>query len=404
MITAFIKQGINKVRSQSDEGTHQTMIRLILCFTLSILTSNAQAEPVQGFFFFGDSLTDSGYQNNNPIIKNIDKSPIWTSPNGHTWAYYFLQHYAKQYPHTHTGLLPNNKDAKTRYNPVPNNIIPNLDGNNFSAGGSTTEGPGVLNSKTYKAPSLLDQIHYFTTSYAPQHHVAIAQQEYFIWSGSNNLMKKLVIEMTLENVLQKLYLGKPAAALHLFNFKKLSTRFSKTETQIADNLLTAVTSLKKVGAQRIVILLLPNMGDAPLIKTLSQDLKKNGSNTLTTTEFSTQIGLVTQATNALIREKLRHEGVKFIDVNEILHPLIAMKTPGYFKETPQQFGGKKTFLITNHQTPACPPGEPALTCIPTTENAIHYVFEDAIHPTDQTHQIIGDYVYYQTQLSVASKQ
>ena len=375
------------------------MMRFILFFVALIVSiTTVNADPIKGFFFFGDSLTDSGYQNNNPTVKSINKTPLWTSPNGHTWAYYFLKHHAKQTPHANFTLLPNNKIASALYNPVPTNILPNLDGNNFAAGGSTTEGPGVLNSKRYKAPSLLEQVDYFINTYAPQHATAISQQEYLLWSGDNNLMKKLVIEMTIEHVLQKLYLGRPAAAMDLFDFKKLSSRFSKTETQIADNLLTAVTRLKKAGAKKIVVLLLPDVGDAPLIKTLTQDLNKNGSNTLTAAEFSAQMSIVTRTTNQLIRNQLANMQVAIVDVNKVLHPLMTMKTPGYFKETPPQFGQQQSFFIFNNQEPACPPNELALTCIPSQENAAHHVFEDLAHPTDQTHQMIGDYVYYQSEL------
>jgi len=75
-----------------------------------------------------------------------------------------------------------------------------------------------------------------------------------------------------------------------------------------------------------------------------------------------------------------------------------MVTPGNFQETPQQFGKQQAFLITNNKESACPPNQLALSCIPVVHNAEHYVFEDLAHPTDQTHQIIGDYVYYQSQL------
>ncbi len=375
------------------------MIRFILLFTALILTNlNANAQSIQGFFFFGDSLTDSGYQNNNPALKNSNKSPLWTSPNGHTWAYYFLKHQAQQTPHANTTLLPNNMIAKALYNPVPTHINPKLDGNNFAAGGSTTEGPGVLNSKVYKAPSLLEQVDYFVNTYAPQHAIAISQQEYLLWSGDNNLMKKLVIEMTIEHLLQRLYLTRPAAAIDLFDFKKLSTRFSKTEAQIADNLFTAVSLLKKAGAKKIVVLLLPDVGDTPLIKKLTQDLNNNGSHTLTAREFSTQMSIVTNTTNQLIQKKLTHQQVAIIDVNDILHPLMSLKTPTYFQEKPSKFGRQQTFLIFNSKNTACPTNELALTCIPNTEKAAHYLFEDLAHPTDQTHQMIGDYVYYQSEL------
>lgn len=353
------------------------------------------AAPTQSFFFFGDSLTDSGYQNNNPIVKNLGKTPQWTSPNGHTWAYYFLQNFAQHSLNYDTKLVPNNMDAVTFFNPVPVNILPILDGNNFAAGGSTTGGPGLLNTDKYKSPSLLNQIDYFVSTHAPKHSLNPSKHGYLIWSGTNDLMKELVIQIVIERWLQKLYLSKPAAILRVFDFQKISKRFIATQTQIADNLLTAVVNLKKAGAQKIVVILLPDIGDTPLMNTLAQNLQKNGS-TITVAQLSTQMREVTNQTNALIRAKLADLHVLVIDINHVLRPIISMATPGHFRESLEQFGKEQDFLIIDNKHSACLPNQQALTCIPIVANAQHYVFEDVAHPTDQTHQMIGDYVYYQS--------
>jgi len=190
------------------------IIRLLFfSTTLALLAPNAWSKVPEGFFFFGDSLSDSGYQNNNPLVKRLGKTPQWTSPKGHTWVYYFLQDYADYSPNIDTTLMPNNVDAASLYNPVPTHILPILDGNNFATGGSTTGSAGILNSDAYKAPSLLEQIDYFVRTYAPKHAIAISENEYLIWSGNNDLMKKLAFEMWVEHVLQKLYLSQLAAAL-----------------------------------------------------------------------------------------------------------------------------------------------------------------------------------------------
>jgi phospholipase/lecithinase/hemolysin len=370
---------------------------LILFLTLVLSTLNACAFQPQGFFFFGDSLSDSGYQNNNPLVKKSGKTPQWTSPNGHTWVYYFLQNYEQRSSSTNTTLMSNNMDASALFRPIPTHIIPILDGNNFAAGGSTTGSIGIINSKEYKAPSLLNQINYFVNIYAPKHSTNIALNEYLIWSGDNDLIKKLAIEMWFERQLQKWDLSRAAAALHLFDLRKSSTRFTKTENQIAANLLSAVTTLQKAGAEKIIVILLPDIGDSPFISSLTHGLQQKSGSLITSAELSAEMHRVTKNTNALIREKLAHTRAIFIDVNEILQPLISMATPGHFQETPQQFGKQKDFLITNNKGTACRSNQQALTCIPTVANAQHYVFEDLLHPTDQTHQMIGDYVYYQSQ-------
>ncbi len=371
-------------------------MRPILFFPMLVLsTSIFCATTTPGFFFFGDSLTDSGYQNNNPLVKSLGKTPQWTSPNGHTWAYYFLQNYAHQTAHYDTTLIPNNVDAATFFNPVPTDIQPILDGNNFAAGGSTTGGTGLVDTAQYKAPSLLNQIDYFVNRHAPKHSITLSQHGYLIWSGTNDLMKELGKQSETEVLLHKLYLSKPAALLHLFNFQKISERFITTQTQIAENLLTAVTKLQKAGARKIAVLLLPDVGDTPLMNIWAQNLQSYGS-TITAAQLSAEMHTVINNTNALIQTKLAGLNVLVIDGNHVLQPIIYMKTPGNFQETQQQFGKQQDFLIVNNKESACSPKQQALTCIPTVPNAEHYVFEDVVHPTNQTHHMIGDFVYYKS--------
>lgn len=361
----------------------------IIIYLLSL--STAYAIPSQSFFFFGDSLTDSGYQNNNPTVIQLGKSPQWTSPHGHTWPYYFLKHKGQQ-----ASLSPNNVDAKTFFHPVPSHISPVLDGNNFAAGGSTTGGKGVLNTRVYKSPSLLQQIDYFLHTYVPQHKINVAKHEYLIWSGDNDLLKKLTVDLKIDYILHKLYLQKLAAALHIFDMQRLSPTFKTTEIQIANHLLAAVTALQEAGAEKIIVMLLPDISDSPLINDIVQNLQQKTHSTLTQGELSAQMHTIVMDTNALIREKLRHSSVLFIDANNVLHALSVMKTPGYFHETSALFGQSRRFFIANNKNGACLPNQLALSCIPKVPHANHYVFEDLAHPTDQTHQILGDYVYYQS--------
>lgn len=349
------------------------------------------ASPIPEFYFFGDSLTDSGYQNNNPKVIKLGKSPQWTSPQGHTWPYYFL----KRVEH-HPLIVANNMDAALFYHPVPKYILPILDGNNFAAGGSTTGGTGILNTSVYKSPSLLQQVDYFLHTYVPKHQVILAENEYFIWSGDNDLVKRLTRDIKVDYILGKLYMQKLAAMLHLFDMQHLSRTFSSTKNEIANHLLTTVTMLQHAGAKKIIVILLPDISETPLINNIALNLQKKAHSKITAKELSTQLHAVVMDTNALIKEKLRHTGAILIDVNDILRPLSAMTTPGYFNETPRWFGQKRRFYIANNTNGACRPNQLALTCIPSTPHAKHFVFEDLVHPTDQTHQMLGDYIYYQS--------
>ena len=373
-----------------------TQYFLILVGSTGILVHPAQATPRHGFYFFGDSLSDSGYQNNNPLVKKLGKTPIWTSPHGHTWIYYFLQNYARCDPQANTQLKPNNTDAKQLFHPVPTHIDPILDGNNFAAGGSTTKGTGILNTNLYKSPSLLEQVDYFTKQYAPEHAVNIANNTYFIWSGSNDLMKTLVLKLWIAGWLQKTHLATLAAWLGFFDEHQLPKQFVHTQAHVATHLQEAVIALEQAGAKKIIVLLLPDIGATPLIQSLVQGLNKQYPNTLSSRQLAAAMQTVTYQTNALIRQKLASTHAMLIDINRIMHPLTTLKTPCYFQETRSQFGKASRFLVVNNTVGACTAKQQALTCIPSTPNAAHYVFEDLVHPTAQTHQIIGDYVYYQT--------
>ena len=376
------------------------MFFILRLLVLVVVTLNTHAALPKAFFFFGDSLSDSGYQNNNPILKRTGKTPLLTSPGGHTWAYYFLQHHASDFPRANTTLLPNNLDAAALFNPVPAYILPTLDGNNFAAGGSTTKGVGVLNNENYKSPSLLEQIEYFINVHASKHSIVISQNEYLIWSGGNDVMRKLIEEVGVGVLLQKMHLSNVLAAFHLFNVQKLSSRFMTIEKHVSDNLLTAVTLLQDAGAKKIVVILLPDLGKTPLIASLIRELQQVGSS-MTTDELSAEMSAVTCRINALIRKKLTGTSAVFVDVNQALEPLVLMKSPGLFKEDPTLFGSHQVFLIENNKDGACSVKAVALTCVPSVKNAAHYVFEDLGHPTDQTHQIIGDYVYYQSQKALS---
>ena len=50
------------------------MIRkILLSATLTLSVLNTYATIPQGFYFFGDSLSDSGYQNNNPTVQSLGR-------------------------------------------------------------------------------------------------------------------------------------------------------------------------------------------------------------------------------------------------------------------------------------------------------------------------------------------
>lgn len=369
------------------------VLRLLVIFVQFICADFCYSAKIdhQGFYFFGDSLTDSGYQNNNPDVLRIKKTPQWTSPGGHVWVYYFMQNVLRDCKSGKQFLTPNNKDAGFLFNPVPRYIKPVLDGNNFAAGGSTTGSTGILNSVNYKSPSLLEQIQYFLAYYVVQNQLKLDKQTYLIWSGSNDLIKKLVIEIKVAGWLKKLHLYTLARAMHILDLRTISAHFVSTERQIANNLTYVVQQLQQAGAKRIVVLLLPDTGVTPLMDNLVSDFS---ADEITKHQLAQQMHQVVRQVNALIIEQLTPRHVLLVDINKALLPVLATSVPGYFVEQSRLFGKSSRFFVYDKKHPACP-DEKALTCIPKVKQAAHYVFEDLLHPTAQTHHIMGDYVYFQ---------
>lgn len=374
------------------------VLRWLVIFSQILCVGYCYAAKIdhQGFYFFGDSLTDSGYQNNNPDVLRIQKTPQWTSPGGHVWAYYFLQNVRREHTHSEQSLVPNNQDAAFLFHPVPRYITPVLEGNNFAAGGSTTGSTGILNSVNYKSPSLLEQIQYFLDHYVVQKQVQVDKQTYLIWSGSNDLIKKLVIDIKVAGWLKKIHLYALARAIHIFDLQTMSSYFVSTERQIANNLTYAVQQLQQAGAKRIVVLLLPDTGVTPLMDDLVSGFS---ADEITKQQLAQQMHQVVQQVNALITEQLTPMHVLLVDINKALSPVLATPVPGYFVEQSSLFGKSSRFFVYDKEHPACP-DEKALTCMPKLKQSAHYVFEDLLHPTAQTHQIIGDYVYFQVSTSV----
>mgnify|MGYP000140169812 CR=1 FL=1 len=371
------------------------LLRCVLLFLCHACPASALCTDYQRIYFFGDSLTDSGYQNNNPDVIRIHKTPQWTSPGGHVWAYYFMQNVLADCKHSKNTLSPNNKDAASLFSPVPRYINPVLNGNNYAAGGATTGGKGILNTANYKSPSLLEQVDYYVNHDVSQQTLNTERTIYLIWSGSNDIIKKLVIEIEIATWLKKFHIYGLARALHIFDLRTIQSHFVSTEQQIAHNLTLATRKLLQAGATHVVILLLPDVSVTPLVDSLVSTFS---ANEITKEQLAQQMHAVIMQTNVLIHQQLNEvEQVLLVDINKALASIVTTPVPGYFIEQPSLFGKSRRFYVQDTKNSVCP-DQKALTCIPHIPQAKHYVFEDLLHPTDQTHQILGDFVYFQVDL------
>ncbi len=185
---------LNKIGS----GTAYSKMSVLLLAGALIFSNAVQAIPfssISQVYFFGDSLTDSGYNDYFPTPSG--KAPTFTTYQGFTWAQYIandIKNFAlpdsSQYPYVPVNppYHPNDviTNNTTPVNPIlcPGNACPVsglLDGVNYACSGSTTSSIG--NGIPW-APSLHAQIQQFFTTTPTLDPNAV----YFIWSGANDLL------------------------------------------------------------------------------------------------------------------------------------------------------------------------------------------------------------------------
>ncbi|MFW6358312.1 MAG: autotransporter domain-containing protein [Chroococcales cyanobacterium] len=206
--------------------------------------------------------------------------------------------------------------------------------NNFAFGGATSGTYNTLNDDlgVTTLPGLQDQV----DLYISQPGTASPNSLFVVWAGANDYVETAT-----------------------------SATFSRTPTEVVNNLGAAVTRLNNEGANTLIVPNLPNLGATPL-----------ALNTGTSEILSS----LTEEHNTLLNQQLQNlsqnEDLQIIplDVNAIFNEILA---------NPANFG------FTN-VTDACfntlvtPPSAPC-------ENPQNYLFWDPLHPSARTHEILGQY-------------
>lgn len=327
------------------------------------LSNTAQAIPfdqINQIYFFGDSLTDSGYNDlwyvEDPTTP-LGKAPTFTTYGGYIWSQYLARD-IKGFvlPVYNTGSrVPNPPDTITNNTTSCQSACPvthTLTGIDYAAGGSTTNGPG--NDLTY-APSLVQQVSNYLAS-APQQ--LDPNNIYFIWAGANDLL--ILLNSGFPTELQLLVAANLAAI----------------------NIANEVAALSARGAKRVVVLSLPNIGYTPLIGAYSA-------------QFPTLPGMMKTISftfNSFLNQQLggvvKQYGTKilYFDVYDLLDNVIAATQAGQ----PYVEAGQ-SFMFTNYTTEACgfiSPGNPvsAINCAYPSDG---HIFADDLHPTDMAHQLLS---------------
>lgn len=348
-------------------------------------TAVSPLDQIRGVYFFGDSLTDGGFNNNVaafpfvlPLPFPAGKAPTFTTYGGYTWAQ-LVAHDVTGFPLPalpYTGsdaitnnMTPTNPPDFATVNPILNSV-------NYAAGGSTSDSIGY---SFFWAPPLTAQIRQFLSD---QGNVLSAEDVYFIWSGSNDLL-------TATDPASPIPPRCPTQPLDKALACKLKTKAGEIAKIIADQ----VRILKQHGAKKVVVLQLPNLSSspsmmleiAPLYPSIDPTVLAAGVKNLIfffNAELNKQLGLVDQTFGTT---------TLYLDTYTFLDSVIqkANAKQGFVIDG-------KPFFFDNTTGQACNPEsgtmKSAFFCPPSSQTLKGYVFADGIHPTYEAHTALAAFV------------
>jgi outer membrane lipase/esterase len=331
-----------------------------LCCGLANTAEAISFGQISQLYFFGDSLTDSGYNDlwAFPTPLPVGKAPTFTTFGGYTWAQYLARDIKAFTLPIYPGPAPADKITNNSIYPVPGFVSGTLTGINYAAGGSTTNSTGF--NETW-APSLHQQVSKYLATAGG---VADPNAVYFLWSGANDILTLIAGGGPTPTQLQLLQAASTAAT----------------------NIGNEAARLSAAGAKRIVVMSLPNIGLTPLIGLLSGSsptlpaTMKNLTFTFNSM-LNTQLGKVISQYNTKIL---------YISVYDLLDNVILATQAGQSYVVAGQ-----SFKFVNYTSPACAAASSAIYC--PSSAPTNYVFADVLHPSDMAHRVLS--LYVETQMS-----
>jgi outer membrane lipase/esterase len=331
--------------------SHTTLLASTLIFGCG-LSNTAQAisfNQISQVYFFGDSLTDSGYNNlwSVPAPLPFGKAPTFTTFGGYIWSQYVARDVKGIVLPIYPGPSPADTITYNAEYPVAGFVSGTLRGINFAAAGSTTNSTGF--NETW-APSLTLQV---GTYLANVGQAADPNAVYFIWSGANDILSLLSTT-------------NPPTQLQLL----------LAANTAANNIAAQAAALSMHGAKRIVVMALPNLGATPLI-TAQNVPGLSGQMQNVTFSFNSML-------NTALGKVIAQYGTKilYVDIYDLFTNVINATQAGQ----PYVIAGQ-SFTFVNATTPACGSTLPAIYC--TSSAPTNYVFADPLHPTDMSHRVIS---------------
>lgn len=274
----------------------------LLTFMTLLVFSTQPFEPIKQLYVFGDSLSDVGtvFQSTGGLYPPNPPYFQGRYSNGEVWVEYLANRLQ---------LSP----AQT---------------NNTAWGGATTGSNGNHQSGNLSSSSLVPSLLTQVQSYVQTHQQAYSSTLFVLWAGANDYLQ-----------------GENQVAIPVAN------------------LTQAITALVNVGAKRILVANLPDLGQLPATRT---------------SPSSASLTALTQAHNQGLRRSLKQLGQRYSDLQ--IATLDANTLYRKAITNPPEFGFANV-------TSGCLSGSRAC------DNPNQFLFWDSIHPTTAAHRILADQAF-----------
>ncbi|MCD6047447.1 MAG: outer rane autotransporter barrel domain protein [Gammaproteobacteria bacterium] len=311
------------------------MKKILIIALLGLAASfTAQAATYNDYVFFGDGLTDIG--------NNGCKTNATAANSCPTWAF------------------------DVYHDLLGKNLVPSSKGGNDYAAAKATA-----------ATELPSQVSAYLSKHGGR---ANPEVLYVILIGSNDVMNTVdpmmiaVEGIIFGDVLKKK--TKTQIATDVYQYLITSPNYGSLETSVVNSISNAAATLKNAGAENVLVLNLPDIGQTPVINGKAESIATACKAQHPTDPYTcTMVGEVVRALPAPLTGAINQALTKQLDNQVGVHVFDLFDWQNLFVMDYKEFG---TPRFTNNTD----------TCSGVTDCS-SYVFWDKYHPTANMHQVIA---------------
>ncbi len=310
------------------------LVFLGLAFFVSLFSySISYALQFSNFFFFGDSLSDVGNRSEAPRTTN--RGPLWANWLG---SYYG------------TNITPSNNG-----------------GTDYARYGDQTGSLGPIDF--FRDGGVLNQISQILNQYPKGLDPKAA---YFMWAGANDYLDNVSFYCATD-ILGTRCKSRDENNVLVFDKNKIHARINVVQNQAVANIISSLNQLRQAGAKYLFAINLPELGLTPG----GYDQQKN-----LPALANASVGMIPQFNAALSQQ-----------INALPYDVVQIDIYGYLNYVANN-GAR--FGFTNTTQAWCTNIGPFDNSCNANVNANPdtYLFFDSVHPGEQAHRDIADFIYY----------